>query len=265
MESQSFDREAAERILRRAVELADGIEGYHTPGISEEALREAAEELGMDGGTVVRAAAEERLGMLSEQGRRADRFVGPAEVSAVRVFEGSAGEALDRIDEWLRHVGAFRRQRRVGNMAEYTRRTDPVAGVQRSVRSVLGHEALSGVRRLRVVGQPIGDDRVIVAMIADLEMQRTAALFGGGSVATVGIGASAIEAALVTPWLWLGVPASAAVGLGIMVGRSRSLGNVAVAMEGVLESIAGVEPKQGLLGGVGVRMLRNVTRLRPPA
>jgi len=247
---QRFDRSAAERILQRAIELEDDRDPS-TPfeGLSEATLREAAEELGIPASAVQQAAAEERLGVLEGTDRRADRLVGPGVVTAVRIVDGRRSDVLAHTDEWLRRA-AFRRRRFSPSFAEYSRRGDPVAVAQRAVRSVGGHEGLGSVRQLRVTAEPIGADATVLALIVDLEPQRKLTLAGGGSVAGAGITASAVEASLVTPWIWLGVPASVAAGYGILRARARTLPDIETALNGALDRIAAADLPPSALGGV---------------
>jgi hypothetical protein len=243
-----FDREAAERVLRRAVELSDRAQedpgGF---GISERALVEAADELGVASGSVLQAIGEERLGVLEPPRHRADRLVGPPTVTAIRVLDGRPDELLDALDAWLRHAGSLRRQRRAEGEANYRRRSDAVAGVQRTLRSLTGEEDLRRVDRLTVSARPVDADRSVVALVADLRVQRAVALAGGTGVAGLGSAASSLFALGGTEWLWLGVPASAAAGVGILAARAAGLPDVQVALDGVLDRLAaGDVPTRGL-------------------
>lgn len=243
-----FDRDAAERVLRRAVELSDRAEvDPHGWGISERALVEAAEELGVASGSVLQAIGEERLGVLEAPRRPADRLVGPPTVTAVRILPGGPDELLDALDAWLRHAGSLRRQRRGAHEANYRRRSDAVAGVQRTLRSLTGEENLHRVDRLSVSVRPVGDERSAVALVADLRVERTVALAGASSVAGLGSAASSVFALGGPGWLWLGVPASAAAGVGILAARAAGLPDVQVALDGVLDRLeAGDLPNRGL-------------------
>lgn len=253
-----FDREAAARVLRRAVELAERDAGPRRPdGVSEQALVEAAEELGVDPTAVRRAAAEERLGVLhGAVASRVDRVAGPASVSVTRVVALPAAEAMDVVDQWLRRNGTLRRRRldEPALVAEYARRSDLLAGLQRSVRSVRGQEHLGRVRRLRVVVEPSGPERAVVAMVADLELERTAALTGGGSIAGVGSSWALVEAIGSSAWWWAGVPASLAAGLGVVRWRARSVPDVEVALQGVLDRVAADDLGGGVIADVRERL-----------
>lgn len=264
--ASAFDRDAAQRVLRRALELAerDLVTTTHD-GISELALIEAAEELGMDARCVRRAAAEERLGVLHDDTRAIDRLVGPAVVSATRVVALPAAELFEVADQWLRRNGSLRRRRfdPATLVAEYARRSDPIAGLQRTARAMRGHEQLGRVRRLRVVVQPVDPHRSVVALVADLELERTIAVTGGSSVAGAGSTVAVVEALSSTPWWWLGLPASCAAGLGVLRWRARGVPDVELALQGVLDRVAetdGTGP--GVLADVRDRLLAGLGRPR---
>ena len=264
-DDQEFDHDAAERVLRRAIDLAEEHRGAAGHGLSESALIEAAEELGVDPAAVRLAAAEERVGMLTTHRRRTDRLVGPAVVSATRVIDLPSDQAMDVVDRWLRRVGSLRRQRRSdadgpGSIAIYTRRSDPAAGLQRTMRSVAGQEQLGRVGRLRVATHPMDDDRSLVVLSADLGVERTAVLAGGSTVAAVGSTASVVEMFLWTGWTWIGVPVSAALGLGVFRARVHGLPDVELSLDGVLDRIAAGDEPGGVLGEVRERLLTGIVR-----
>lgn len=236
--------------------------GAPADGISEQALIEAAEELGVDVTVVRRAAVEERLGLLLEAHRIGDRLVGPGSLRVSRIVRATPDEALDSVDVWLRRVGSLRRQRRDGTSAAYGRRSDVAAAVQRTARSITGAEDVRRVRRLTVLVTPVDEQRTMVVLVADLELERSLAVVSGSGVASVGSTVAAIEALAWTPWLWLGVPASLAAGAGVLVARAHGLPDVEMSMEGVLDKVAAGAAPPSVLGGVTDRVLRNMGRSR---
>lgn len=247
-----FDRAAAERVLRRAIELHDEMWADRDDLLlDEEVLREAAEELGVDPVTVGQAAAEERLGVLATRPRRGDRLVGPGTLVATRIVSLDADATLDRADQWLRKVDAFRRRRRTARSAEYTRRGDVVAAVQRGARTLAGHEGVSALRNLTVVVESVGDDRAVLALVADLERQRRQTVVAGGSVAAGGTAAASTAALIATPYWWLAVPGSVAAGAGLLRARARGLGDVQTSLDGFADWIASEQPVPTVLGAVG--------------
>lgn len=260
---QAFDREAAERILRRAIELADPGPGTSAASaVSEQALVEAAEELGVDPAVVRRASSEERLGLLEEGSGRGDALVGPAAVTVARLVDGPAVATLERADRWIRRSGGLRRRRLSADalVADYARRSDVAASLQRALRTVTGREDLGRIRRLRALAHPVGDDRCVLALGADLGAERTATIAAGSSIAGVGSTVSLVEAVTSTPWLWAGVPLSLAAGVGVMRVRARTVPEVELVLEGVLERVAGGDVPAGVISEVRSRLLGGLTR-----
>lgn len=266
--SADFDRDAAARVLRRALELAER-DALTAPAdvVSEQALVEAADELGVDTAAVRRAAAEERLGVLEGSAHRLDRLVGPSSVSATRLVDRPASEVIELVDTWLRRSGTLRRRRweQGALVASYTRRSDLIAGLQRTARSVRGEEHLGRVRRLQLVVQPVDTGRAVVALVADLEVERTVAVTGGSSVAGVGSAVAAVEALAGTAWLWLGVPASVAAGVGVLRWRAHGVPDVESALQGVLDRAVDPDPSAGVLADVRERLLGSLGRQRRTA
>ena len=235
---QRFDRAAAERILQRAIDLEDAADPSEAfAGITEDTLAEAASELGVPVEAVQQAAAEERLGVLVDAGRRLDRHVGPGAITALRIVSGDRADLLARTDAWLRH-GGFRRRRFAEGAAEYARRNDIVAVAQRTVRSIGGHEVLRSITHLKVTAEAVGPGSTVLALVVDLEGQRTATVAGGSAVAGGGAAASAVASfAASSPWWWAGVPASVAAGYGVLRARAFSLRDVETELQGALDRI----------------------------
>lgn len=262
-----FDREAAERVLRRAIALADSAERAAVDdGLAEQALVEAAEELGLDAGTVRLAAAEERLGLLPKGHEGVlDRLAGPAEVAVTTLVGWSAPDVMAHADQWLRRHGSLRRSRLDpdGLFATYTRRTDLAASVQRSVRSVLGREQLVGVRNLKLAVAAVDDDHSAVALIGDLSTDRAAVAAAGASIAGLGSVLCVAGAFAETGLLWLGVPVSIAAGLGVLRMRVASLAGVRGTLDGVLGRVVAADDEPGVITEVRDRLRSQ--RSRPAA
>lgn len=270
---RAFDRAAAERVLRRALEIHDAAHPDEVELLLDEAvLSEAAAELGVDPSEVALAAAEERCGALVGPRRRTDQLVGPGTLVARRPVDLPSDVVLDRADQWLRKVGAFRRQRRGDRGADYSRRNDVAAVVQRGARTMVGHEALTALRHVTVAVEPVGRERSVVALVADLERQRRQTMLAGGSVAGGGTAAASTAALVATPWWWLAVPGTVAAGVGILGARAHALGAVETSLEGAAEWIASGRPLPGVMADLGPTLLgsrvagavRSANR-RPPA
>ncbi|NLA34485.1 MAG: hypothetical protein GX868_02220 [Actinobacteria bacterium] len=251
MSGDTFDRSAAERIIRRAIELDDAVAPAAPDRVSEAALREAAEELGIDIAAVRRAAAEEVLGLHAEPPSVRERLVGGSRILAVHPFDCPAAEALERVDTWMRRASGFRRISAKQSGAEYKRRTDPMAAVQRVSRSITGREHLaSSIDRLQVLVEPLEDGTCLVGFTIDRVIGQTATLVSAGTLAGGGSVASLLLAGPITnEWTFLfGVPVAVAAGWGIGAARKLSLNETEVNLNGVVQAIAS-EPTLGEIAG----------------
>lgn len=239
--SVRLDRDAAERVLRRAVELDSG-DDAHDRRISLQALLEAADELGIDRAEVHRAVHEQQIGLLDVRRRRSDRLLGPDRFVAVRAVEGAPERVVGICDEWLRRGGVLRRTRSPattgmsGQVVDYTRRTDAVAGVQRAFHSAVGSERLVHVRRVRLVVTDMDDGRTAVGLIVDASRSRTNATAGAGAVTACGSLMS--MAALHGANVLAGVAASAAAGFGVIALRRSLTAGVPEELEALLDAVA---------------------------
>ena len=83
----SFDSQAVERILHRAMEIENSEQALDDVGISSQALEQAAEELGVDTQYVRAAMAEESLGLLDPTSQRLQAFVGPSRLLVSRAVQ----------------------------------------------------------------------------------------------------------------------------------------------------------------------------------
>ena len=112
MTEQLLDRETVGRVLRRASDLSDN-EQEPLPqlgGVSEQALVEAAGEVGISAVAVRRALAIERLDPLPRH-HVGDRLVGAPVVAVDAEVCGSAADLLARMDAWLVDGHHLRRDR----------------------------------------------------------------------------------------------------------------------------------------------------------
>lgn len=259
-------RDAAERVLRRAVELADQ-PGDRSDQVPLQALLDAAAELDIGADRVRLAVAEERLGLLSAQHRRTDALVGPDRVLRARVVAGEPAEVLERVDAWMRRGRVLRRIRRSVDEAAYARRSDPLAAAQRALRAAGGHEQLAHVKQLRVLVSPAGNDRTLVGLLVDLRRSRTAAAAGGVAVAATGTVTAGVSALTWVPWAWLGVPVAAAGGIGVLAARKAWVGGVAPELEALLDAVASGAVPGSVLEDLAGRLLGGPrsTPFRSPA
>lgn len=264
MGSKRLPRDAAERVLRRAVELGDQ-PGDADDSFDVEVLIQAAGDLGVPGTAVQRALAEEQAGLLVGESSRLDRLAGPAAISVARVVELDSASALELTDEWLRRQWAFKRVRAGDTVAEYRRRTDMVASMQRTARSMSGKENAEKVRNLRVVVRDLPTETgssgaAIVAVVVDLETSKVFAEMGAGVVAGGGTLMSTVatvtndSVGLIHAWPLLGIPASAVMGAGVLVARRAWTGGIDVALEGLLDQVEARESPPTVIRGLTGRL-----------
>lgn len=250
----SLGREAAERVLHRAVELVD--EDAPSDGVPVQALVEAAEELGIDAGRVLRAVAEERLGLLEPGRPRLDAVLGPGTVMVTRLVAGSAADVRATADAWLRR-DALRRTRDSGEWAEYRRRNDPWGSLQRTARSVQGERQLQRAQRVRLVTADVPPGRTLVALVVDAGASRAAAAAGGSAGAATAVGLAAANLLQAASLLrWLAVPAAGAAGAAAVVGRRAWVSGLDDELESLMDRVATGAPPGGVLDGLGDRLLR---------
>ena len=261
--SHLFDRTAAERVMHRAVELAADQDPELSPdGISEQALIEAAAELGVDISVVQQAAVEERLGLLLQKTQRGDSLVGPAVVTVSRIVPGRPEEVLDSVDSWLRRTGSLRRLRSDALSAKYSQRTDLAASAERTARSLMGTEELGRLQHLSVSTtaaaqlDPAGDPSTLVALSTDLSGERSltvaaaagTAILGSalalcGAVAAVanainGSGADIAAGVGLALLSLVGIPVACALGFGILRLRGRGISDTEDSLNGILDQVA---------------------------
>lgn len=242
-------------MLRRAVELGD-LPGDADDYFEIEVLLAAAGDLGVPASAVQRAVAEEQAGLLLDDARTVDRLVGPAAVSSARVVPAPLADVMALADEWLRRAWTFRRVRATETVAEYRRRTDAVAAMQRSARSLTGKENADKVKRLRVVARAIEADTTVVALVVDLQTSRTLAEVAGSFVASSGVLMSTVSALAWAPWAWLGIPASAAAGAGVLATRRAWTRGIDLELEGLLDRVADGQLPPTVIGGLTDRFNR---------
>ena len=277
------------RAVRLSVdqELEDSVDG-----ISEQALIEAAAELGVDISVVQQAAVEERLGLLVQRTQRGDALVGPAVVTVSRIVPGGPEEVLESVDSWLRRTGSLRRQRTGELSSKYSQRTDLAASAERTARSLMGTEELSRLPRLSVSTTAAAPSNTadgpstLVALSADLQAERSAWIAAGAGVAILGsalalygvVAAAAAAAAAANESAWgdvlagvglaalclLGIPVSCALGFGILSLRARRISGVEDSLEGILDQVATGDLPVSKFTKAAQRFLRTLTRGSTP-
>ena len=266
---QSLDRNALDRILKRAGELqvsaADPAEE-----MTEEQLIALGQEVGITPQHLRQAIAEERTRpALPEEPGLTDRWIGPRTVSARRVIRGTREQLLGRLDDWMRREECLQVKRRLVDRVVWEPRRDFVGNIKRGLN--LGGRSYNLMRTHDVAATAVTIDSgtTLVQIDADLRPARAARVRGGSALAAtgavagvsmVGIGVALGLAIPLIPLVAIAaIPAAAATGLGIRVARGfrGTAERVQLSLEQALDTIEHGEPPRprvtDVLGLIGRR------------
>ena len=246
---QSLDRNALDRILKRAGELqvsaADPAEQ-----MTEEQLVALGQEVGLTPQHLRQAIAEERTRpALPEEPGFTDRWVGPCTVSARRVVRGTREQLLSRLDDWMRREECLQVKRRLVDRVVWEPRRDFLGNIKRGLN--LGGRSYHLARAHDVAATAVTIDAAttLVQIDADLRPARASRVRAGGGVAASGTVAGAsivgigLAVGVVIPLLPLvaiaAVPAAIGAGVGIRVARGfrATAERVQLSLEQALDSI----------------------------
>jgi hypothetical protein len=235
---RQLDRDAAERVLRRASDFVDDWpDALPLPGsVSEQALLEGAAEVGIPINAVRRALAVERLDPLPRP-RAADRFVGAAVVAVDAEVSGAPPEVLHRLDDWFVEGHHLRRHRLRDGCGEWTKRPGIVGRTVRTVRVAIGEGRLSRVRRIRVTTSDTGVGTTMVRVEVDRVHDRRMSTAGGAAVAVVTTAGTVALAAVTAPLLLVAAPLGVAAGLRVAGGGRSHAGVIAAEVDRVLDAV----------------------------
>jgi hypothetical protein len=251
-----LDRAAAERVLRRAIEL-QGEAAAGAEALDEAQVVAIAAELGIEARHVERALAEERTGVGSHpRGGAASWLTGPsvADVRGVVRRDASAVEAA--LHERLERSEGLRLVRRAGGVAVYDRRTDAAARAIGGLGSLAGHDRrLRGARRVQVAVARADAGMAAVRATAEPATSRAACAGTSGLLAGGGVAVGVAGALAAAPALLVAAPAGVVAGAAVLAARRRGLRRLA---DGLADTLAAVEsgdrapsPLDTLRGGLG--------------
>ncbi len=236
--AEPLDPSAAERVIRRANELADGDE--HRDGIEPAALIEAALDVGIPEKAIRQSLALERIGP-APQPQRLDRLVGPAIVAEQRVLGAGPDEVLDLLDRWLVKRHHLRRVRRRTNDVEWARRDDPLAGARRAVSGVSGNARLGTAPRVRATAHSIDETDTVLRVSVDRSGTRRTALVSGGLFGATGIACATVGIVATAPIVFAAIPTLAASGY-VMASAHKQAGRFDDELGRVLDAVAEQQP-----------------------
>jgi hypothetical protein len=234
--TRALDRDAVQRVLRRATELADiePVSVAAVEGVAPETLVEAAAEVGIPEDAVRRAITVEQLGS-PPSGRRG--VLGPAVVIVDDELAGDAAVVLADLDRWLVGGHHLRRDRLHEHNAAWTRRRGILGTTFRTLRHATGEGYLGDIERIDAVALDTGTGTCVVRLTADRRRERRSRGVTGAAVGGVTTAGAIVGAVALGPWVLLAAPATVAVGAGIAAGGRRRAQRVEGEIERVLDSI----------------------------
>ena len=262
---QSLDRNALDRILKRAGELqvsaADPAEG-----MTEEQLIALGQEVGITPQHLRQAIAEERTRpALPDEPGFTDRWVGPRTVSARRVVRGTREQLLARLDEWMRREECLQVKRRLVDRIVWEPRRDFLGNIKRGLNLGGRSYNLSRTHDVAATAVTIDNASTLVQIDADLRPARAARVRSGGAIATtgtlaggamVGIGVALGLAIPLVPLVAIAaIPAAAGTGVGIRVARGfrATAERVQLSLEQALDTLEhGGSPRPSVTDVLGM-------------
>jgi hypothetical protein len=255
-----LDRAAAERVLRRASELAGADPGdpFELGAIDERTLVAAAVEAGIPASAVRRAIAIERLGPVPST-HVGDHLVGPTVVIDEQELPGRAADVLARIDTWLVAGHHMRRDRLRDGRGEWSKRTGLVGKTIRTMRHVTGEGHLGDLERIAATARDTGTGTCVLRVEADRRRDRAMRVASGivvGGAATAGVVGVAVAT---IPLVLVAAPVAVAAGCGVAATGRRRARRVVLELDRVIDAVdQHVEPAR--LRVDLVRRVRGVPR-----
>ena len=248
-----------ERVLARAIELADG-GAPAGGGLTLSQLQQVAGEVGVPPAAVAAAVAEQQLSAGLPSPGTVSRLVGPVAVVGWRHVEADADRAERLVAAWLESRHALR-VRRLGDGTLVGTRKPGIAGsVARTLRSARGGRDLAGRGEVRASVVPEGEDDLgaVACVLVDLRARRAGSVAGGGAVGAVGLAVSVTAGAvLAAPVAAVGVPLSLGAGVVAAALHHRSVvRGVTEEVEVTLDAVARGEQPAGALS----ELVRSVSR-----
>jgi hypothetical protein len=233
-----LDRDAVRRVLRRASQWAgDGSAMLPAlDGVSEEALVEAAVEVGIPVVAVRRALAVERLDPLPRP-RAGDRIVGAAVVAVDAEVTGSASDVLASLDAWFVDGHHLRRNRLRNGRGEWTKRRGIVGRTVRHVRVATGEGHLGRMRHVWVSTGDTGTGTTVVRVEVDRAHDRRTSAAAGAAVATAATLGTLVLAAVTAPALLVATPFALVAGVRVAGGGRSRASVVAGEVDRVLDAV----------------------------
>lgn len=269
-----LDREALERVIRRAAELQAG-EHATGDGLSTDEVVALGREVGIPPQHLHQALLEERARAGLDETGPLDRVAGPGTLQAQRVVQGDTEAVADALVLQLESSELFCVQRRQPARILF----EPQGGFQAAMMRSGGFSRkrpylLSKASRLVAAFTQLEPGFVHVLLSADLRKYRGGYVGGAAAAGSFGAAGTAVLLALGAffPIALAPLPVGAALGWGIMRQYPPKLERIQLGLERVLDHLEarGIAPPRqlpprqpGLLGLLAEEVRRGLQRPEP--
>ena len=241
--SRRIEREALERIIKRAAELQAG-EMDTGDGLTEQDLLKLGAEVGIDGRYLRQALYEEGASGAGtpERGFLA-KWVGPGHAHASRVVPGDRVTVEQALAQWMTEGEALAVKRRRPDATVWERQKGFMAEMKRGFGVGGRSYALARARDVTVMVTQLEPGYCHVEMVADLTDSRAVAASVGGGVGgtlgLVGVGALALQGPPALVVAIASIPLVSALVVPLIASRThRTLAaRVQLALEQVLDRL----------------------------
>jgi hypothetical protein len=240
--TRRIDREALERIIRRAAELQAG-ELDAGDGLSEAELLKLGADVGIEGRFLRQALYEEQTGGARAESGLLARWIGPGHVRAARVVSGEKAALEEAIAQWMTEGEALTVKRRLPDATVWERQKGFFAEMKRGFGVGGRSYELAKAQDVTVAVTPLEPGYCHIEVSADLTHTRSAAATGGaigtGTLGLVGLGALALGGPPALVMLVAAVPLGGAVLAPVLSTRGyrRRAARVQLALEQLLDRL----------------------------
>lgn len=253
--SRRIDREALDRIIKRAAELQAG-ELDTGESLTEQELLKLGADVGIDGRYLRQALYEQGASPSAERGLVA-RWFGPGRVTAGRVVSGTKEAIEAELAHWMAEGEALSVKRRLPDRTMWERQRGFFAEVKRGFGMGGKQYVLARALDITVVVTPLESGYCHVELSADMSAMRSSAVgataAASGATGLVGAGMFIFLAtAVVFPFSLVAAVPLAAAAAAPMIGsrvQKQRVTQMLLALEQVLDRLEHGEIKPRHAGG----------------
>jgi len=255
-----IDREALERIIRRAAELQAGEQDIGE-GLTDQELYQLGQDVGIGDRYLRQALLEERTRVAVEPQRGLLVWLaGPNRVAASRTIPRSRREAEAALQGWMTEGELLQVKRRYPEQTTWEAQQGAYASLKRAFGSRGRRYTLARAREVAGAITEVDDRHCHVQLVADVGNALKEQLTGATVLGAAGLGGSAVAVALGVMAPVALVPAAVCGFLAVVVARRQRqrAAETLVALEQVLDRLEHGEDAPDAIAGPGVKMLNRV-------